>query len=423
LSTQLPPGPSAPPGIQTLLFARDPLGVLRRCRARYGYVFTLRLSPLGEVVVVSCGDAIEPLLEADPDYVHAGEARRTVLPQASPGSSFGADAAAHRAARERIRAPLAAQVIDARGDLLAQTIEAHLATWPTLRPFRVLSRMRSLSEEVFIRLGLGIDEPPRIAALRLALGRALRTPGNPPALPRERDEGLIGAVLHRVAARRLRPVKELLVDEIGKRRRGGDRPSPGILGRAAADSTRTPDELAEELIVVLAAAQEPPAIAATWLLERLTRTAGLADAYLAEPRGSEFRRAILDETLRLRPPALASLRRTRAAIEVDGHTLEPGTDVMIPFALVHTDPLAIRRPFEFDPRRFTRDGPARFIPFGDGPRACPGEALSRREVEAVAERALNRFRLRFIGRPERPVLRATVLVPNRSGLAVAQPAD
>jgi hypothetical protein len=40
-------------------------------------------------------------------------------------------------------------------------------------------------------------------------------------------------------------------------------------------------------------------------------------------------------------------------------------------------------------------------------------------MRTIVPMVCERLRLRFPGRPERPVQRATVLVPNRSGLAIA----
>ncbi len=44
---RLPPGPTAGRLPQTVAFAHDPLGVLRRAQARYGRVFTRRFVPSG----------------------------------------------------------------------------------------------------------------------------------------------------------------------------------------------------------------------------------------------------------------------------------------------------------------------------------------------------------------------------------------
>ena len=70
----LPPGPELPALAQAVAYHRDPLGVLLRARARYGPEFTLRVTK--PIVFVS-----DPALRAD---ANAGEARRTVLPLASP---------------------------------------------------------------------------------------------------------------------------------------------------------------------------------------------------------------------------------------------------------------------------------------------------------------------------------------------------
>src|SRR3954466_7644053 len=91
----LPRGPRLPSMVQSTLFARDPIGVLSRLRARYGPVFTLRFPTLGPVVAVSSAADVRDLIGSDPHGSHAGEARRAVLPQASPRSSFGADGDRH----------------------------------------------------------------------------------------------------------------------------------------------------------------------------------------------------------------------------------------------------------------------------------------------------------------------------------------
>src|SRR5215217_8366127 len=121
----LPPGPSAPPAVHTVAFHRDPLGVLRRSRSRYGPVFALRLAVVGPIVVVADPAAVEPLLAADPAGARAGEARRRILPMASPESVFGADGEQHRTARERIRPAFTAETVDRQRDAMERLTEEH----------------------------------------------------------------------------------------------------------------------------------------------------------------------------------------------------------------------------------------------------------------------------------------------------------
>src|SRR4051794_30165343 len=87
---RLPPGPEMGRVAQSAMLARDPLGTLRGLRERFGPVFTVR-STNGPMVVVAAAEELARVTELDPGGAHAGEARRQVLPQASPRSVFGAD--------------------------------------------------------------------------------------------------------------------------------------------------------------------------------------------------------------------------------------------------------------------------------------------------------------------------------------------
>jgi cytochrome P450 len=58
-------------------------------------------------------------------------------------------------------------------------------------------------------------------------------------------------------------------------------------------------------------------------------------------------------------------------------------------------------------------------PFGQGARSCIGEALARMQLGSVLGALLDRVTVTPVGpQPERMVLRATILVPQRSGTAV-----
>lgn len=67
----------------------------------------------------------------------------------------------------------------------------------------------------------------------------------------------------------------------------------------------------EEIETTLMAAQEPPSIALTWMLDALARHPELAEDYLAAGAGSPLREAVLRESLRLRSPAPRRRRSCR----------------------------------------------------------------------------------------------------------------
>jgi hypothetical protein len=271
------------------------------------------------------------IVDGDPDRAHAGEARRGVLPQASPRSMFGSDGELHSAVREEFESP--------SPDAIAAIAERHIAGWPSDRPFRILSRLRPLVEEVFVRLVMK-ETGERSDAIVEVMGRILRTPGNPPLTPPDKDQAPpLGAVFHAAFERRIKPLLD----------------------------------------------------------------------------------AVIKEVLRLRPPALASLRRLTWPAEVAGHTLAAGTNVMVSIPLLHRDAAVWDKPDEFRPERFVDvDPPPTYTPFGGGRRRCPGEAVAWAELMTVVPLVLERRSLRHAWpRPERPVQRATVLVPHRSGLVTA----
>src|SRR4051794_16631483 len=286
---RLPPGPETGPLAQTVAFHRDPLGVLRAARARYGDVFTLRLATARPVVVVAAREEVPGLLATG----RAGAARRTILPFASPRSAFGAGGAQHAAARAPIAALFEPGAVAGRSDAMAQIAARHAAAWPRGRPFRLLEAARALVDEVFVRLVLGVADDARVEAVCAALRRVLRTPRNPPLTVPGEGDGLLGALGRRVFDRRHAPLTRLLAEEAERRRAGP--PADDVLGlMLRADPRRDGTEIADALLVLLAAAQEPMAVALVRVLDRLARAPELADRYAAGNRD-----AIVRETLRL----------------------------------------------------------------------------------------------------------------------------
>src|SRR4051812_8018167 len=154
---------------ETVAFHRDPLGALRRARAARGPVFGLRLVNAGPVVVVADPEAALELVGADPGWARAGEARRAILPFASPRSSFGGDGERHAAARAPALAALGPEAVDPRRAAMAAIAREHVARWPRARPFRVLPRMRALLDDVMARLLLGVDDEARARAIAAAV--------------------------------------------------------------------------------------------------------------------------------------------------------------------------------------------------------------------------------------------------------------
>jgi cytochrome P450 len=315
------------------------------------------------------------LPESDPHGSHAGQARRAVLPMASPRSVFGGDEAAHDAAH-------AAQVgwfADPDRDAIAAIAREHVARWPRGRPFRLLPRMRALADAIFVREALGV-RGERADALVHAIGGLLWTPGNPPITIPAPDQGLMGQAIDAEYRRRRARVVALLQDE--------DLGDPDMV------------------LSTFMAAQEPMAAALTWVALTLAREGAAPDD------------AAIREALRLHPPAFGILRQLTEPRVLGGFALPAGAATAIPIALIQRDP----RWHGPDAEAFRADRPEppahAYFPFGGGARRCIGEPLARAELGTILPLLPA---LKPVGpQPERAVLRGTILVPQRSGVVVAQ---
>src|SRR3954454_11981152 len=201
----LPPGPSVGPLTQGTLFHRDPLGVLRRCRARYGDVFTLRMPTMRAMVVVADPAAVGVITGADPMVATTGAGRRRVLGIASPQSVLGADQDWHRVARQTVAPAFTPQALDPHRDAISRLAGDHARRWPRGRPFRLLPRVKTLADDVFVRFVLGVADERRAAALTRAIRHMLWSPGSPPLPIPSGDRGVLGVLGERLYRRRSAP--------------------------------------------------------------------------------------------------------------------------------------------------------------------------------------------------------------------------
>lgn len=99
---------------------------------------------------------------------------------------------------------------------------------------------------------------------------------------------------------------------------------------------------------------------------------------------------VIHEAMRLCPPAPGVARFATRDVEIDGHVLPQGYNVIVGIYALHRDPELWTRPMQFDPDRFDADRMRslerwQYLPFGGGPRSCIGDHFAMFEaVLAVA---------------------------------------
>jgi cytochrome P450 len=106
---------------------------------------------------------------------------------------------------------------------------------------------------------------------------------------------------------------------------------------------------------------------------------------------------VLDEVLRLYPPAWIGPRRAVREFEFGGYTVPRGAYVNYCSWASHRLPEVFPDPEAFIPERFSRERKAAlprgaYVPFGGGSRICIGKRFGQTEVKLVATMLLQRLR-------------------------------
>ncbi|MFC5999526.1 cytochrome P450 [Quadrisphaera sp. GCM10027208] len=234
-----------------------------------------------------------------------------------------------------------------------------------------------------------------LEALDVVVSR-VRTPAVvPAAVPTPRNRRL---------ARAVRTLDQAAADVVAHRRQAGVRDGDGdllaLLLRAADAGELTATQVRDELVTMVIAGHETVASAISWTLHLLATHPGeqaRVHAELDEVLGGRApawadlpalarTRAVLDESLRLYPPAWVVSRRAVVDDEIDGVAVPAGTLVIISPWLLHRRPDVFADPEAFRPDRFLGDAArtvprGAYLPFGAGPRLCIGRDFAL--VESV----------------------------------------
>ena len=187
-----------------------------------------------------------------------------------------------------------------------------------------------------------------------------------------------------------------------------------------------PDELRDNLLTFIVAGHETTALTLAWSLYLCAFDPKVQDAAREEAQAALGQRAataadlpalplirrIVDEALRLYPPAAFLARTARKPDTLCGREVRPGDTVILPIYALHRHYDLWQNPDAFDPNRFA-DPKATprfaYLPFGDGPRICIGASFALQEAVIILATLLARFRFSQIpGKATKPVMILTL---------------
>jgi cytochrome P450 len=174
-------------------------------------------------------------------------------------------------------------------------------------------------------------------------------------------------------------------------------------------------QLRDEVITLFLAGHETTANALTWAsyllsthVEPARRLRAEVDETLrgrvptaADMPSLSYTRMVIDETLRLYPPAWVTNRRAIEDDTVCGYRIPADATVSISPYVTHRDPTLWDNPEGFDPERFAPERSAgrphyAYFPFGGGPRQCIGKGFALMESTLVLALLAQRYELHLV---------------------------
>jgi len=168
-------------------------------------------------------------------------------------------------------------------------------------------------------------------------------------------------------------------------------------------------QLRDQMATMIVAGHETTALTLFWSLYLVASAPDVQERVAQEARGLDlgperaaealpkltYTRAVVNEALRLYPPAFAIARIAKAPDQIGDVAIPRGALVMIAPWVLHRHVRLWSNPEAFDPSRFLGEEPPRFayLPFGAGPRVCVGAQLALTEAVLVLAAMIGRFRI------------------------------
>jgi cytochrome P450 len=411
----LPPGPKARWITGHLSnFRAGPLEFLTQCAREHGDFVPLRIG-LKRILLVSDPAAIEEVLitKSRDFHKHWGLKQTATLLGNGLLNSEGdfwlrqrrlAQPAFHR---DRIQ--------QYGRDMIDHT-RRMLDGWKAGDRRDLVSEMMALTLKIAAKTLFDAEETGDAAIIREQLGKSIR-------LFNERFTSFIRLPLGwpspnnlrmRAVTRRL---NEIIFKYIGQRRREGVGDRHDLLSLLlnardeAGDGTGMSDaQLRDEVMTLFLAGQETTALAMSWTWYLLAEHREVEDRLVAELKGVlgdrpltvddvprlKYAEAVINESMRLHPPAYVLGREAIRDTSVGGHRVTKGWTVFMAQSVLHRDPRWWDEPEKFRPERWldgsTKDLPKfAYFPFGGGPRICIGNTFAMMETVVVLAEVARRF--------------------------------
>jgi cytochrome P450 len=328
----------------------------------------------------------------------------------------------HLRRRKLLTPPLHGAALSGYVPIMENSARAAMHGWPVDRPFEMLKAARSLMLDVIVKVIFGVDDLDEVRRLgrpferllnlgvseQLTVRYALRRAGALRVWParaqanREIDDVVMPLIAERRKDPRLNERLDILA--LFMCARGDD-------GKLLSDT-----EIRDDLTTLMLAGHETTATTLAWAFDLLLHHPDALRRVQAEAMSGreDFTAAVINETLRIRPPAPLTARVAARSFPIGDYRVEAGTRIVVHIIAINRNSKVYEHPNEFRPERFLDARPQTYawVPFGGGIKRCLGASFSMRELITVLHVLLREGEFCAVDeRPERIVRRSIMLAP------------
>jgi cytochrome P450 len=413
------PGPKGLPLLGVSVgFIRDSLGLLRSVAHEYGDMVRIPVI-MGTRILLSRPDYVQQVLVFQPNKFHKSklskEATERLLGQGlliNEGDSW-------RRQRRLAQPAFHKHRINEYSSAMLECAQAQIQQWRDGETRDVAQEMMELTLDAAVRTLFGTTIPGEAQhvgramtfLMRYSLGRARKPIQIPASWPTPKNrranreyEFLDSLVYRIISERKSQPGSNHRNDLLSL-----------LMGAMDEDGSQmTPKQLRDETMTLFLAGHETTALTLSWtwyllgqnpaaqtrLREELRDVLGGRPPEIADLARLPYLHAVINEVLRLYPPAYILARVAIAPFRIGEYDFPAGETVLLSQWVMHRDPRYYDDPDAFRPERWL-DGladrlpPGAYFPFGDGPRRCIGQGFAMLESALVIATIAQRFAFRL----------------------------
>lgn len=411
-----------------------PAPTLMRLHDRYGPVVQFGARPFAFVALFGA-DANKFILADRADAFRWRDAFEMLVPVDGETALVVSDGAEHKRRRRLVQPAFHTKRINGYLELMVEEADRTIDTWSTGRELKAYDDLRRTVRRIVVRALFGDALRERADEIGDTLEPAIAFVNK--RLTQQIKIDLPWTAYHR--CKTARSLTDDIVDAEVSRRRAMGAADTGddILAMLLSvvddegDPALTGQEIRDQVVSLIAAGYDTTSGAIAWALRAMLDEPGVWDKAKAEVdeiagghpptvdhlQAMRYLDGVVNETLRLWPPAFLSGRGVADDIEFAGHRIRAGTLVVYSPWVTHRLPELWPEPDAFRPERWEHEPlPYSYVPFGGGYRRCIGFAFALLELKAILVRVLQRVDLEL--RSAGGALAGTAALHPKSGVPV-----